>query len=100
MRSVKSKDELYAHIRVIREATKKNQFGLEFLDKLPVNSYKIYSDMNRNAFPVQIFKRIQTSTRLNSFEENFKIAYEEKKLYYLTKLVILGKLDNEFSREI
>jgi hypothetical protein len=60
MRSVKSKEELYAHIHLIREATKKNQFGLEFLDKLPANSYKIYSDMNRNAFPVQIFKRINT----------------------------------------
>jgi hypothetical protein len=57
-RSVASKEEMYAHIRYIREATKKNQFGLEFLDKLPTNSYKIYSDMNRNAFPVLIFKRI------------------------------------------
>lgn len=60
MKSVSSKDELFAHIQYIRQAAKKNQFGLEFLDKLPSNSYKIYSDTNRYAFPVQIFKRINT----------------------------------------
>ena len=44
MRSVETKEELIAHIRYIKEAANNKEFGLEFLDLLPCNSYKIYSD--------------------------------------------------------
>jgi len=74
-RCVNSKEELFAHIQYIRQATQKNQFGLEFLDLLPCNSYKIYSEKSRYAFPVQIFKRINYSMNLESIETKFSNAY-------------------------
>ncbi len=93
-RSVESHEELCTHMDYIRESAKFGKFCLEFLDKLPCNSYKIYSDKNRNAYPVEIFKRILPKVKNESFETHFRHACQEKRSFYLAKLVSLGHLDN------
>jgi hypothetical protein len=55
-RSVKSEEELLRHIKLIEWCTFEQLYTLEFLDMLPCNSFKIFSDQPKEKIPIYIFK--------------------------------------------
>ena len=54
---VKSEEELLRHIRLIEACTQEQMYGLDFLDRLPCTSFRVYCDQRREDIGAYIFKR-------------------------------------------
>lgn len=57
-RSIRSRDEYLRHIELIKQCSREQLYFLEFLDRLPCKSYKVFGERTRKQyFPLLIFMR-------------------------------------------
>lgn len=85
------KEKLIEHIRIIDECNQQSLYRLDFLEKLPCNSYKVFSKKNRNELPL-LFKRPFLQISDKYIEE----LNQKRKAEVLRQLVEKGFITEDF----